>query len=321
MFKKLLNTVVAVAAILVLATTFVSAAEYLNQDFEDGIDVFMSNTPPEGAERIEVAEEGNTVVMFKNATGNALVNRVKANAENLPKGGMMMFDYKNGAKVDNGYVYVEFHRGLMDGVMPKCTYHITSTPHEDDVWYTYIITMNEDCTSSQIYRKKRDTDDPFVYVQDATTPTNGESSPMWRMYNVKHDCYFDNIRIFSGIFAENPTFELDGAEISELSEIGSGTLTAKTNIICGQVTKEEAEDGGYVAKGADATPMMVFFDKNMRMINCTQSAVVLNAGDTEISVEVDTSAFAHRLEGGYAGLYVLDDMMNIRPLSDAVELK
>ena len=306
-----------------MLTVGASAAEYLNQDFENGIDVFMpNNTPPDGTARVEATEGDNTVVFFDNETANALQNRINSTAENLPNGGIMMFDFKTGENAGGGYIYVEFHRGTIDGAMPKCVLNITALQHDEDIWYTYIITMNKDCTESLVYRKKRGADEPFVYVTNAATPTNGEATAMWRMYSVKHDCYFDNIRIFSGVFAEDAVFIMDGNEISKLEDITAGTLNAEMNIICGDITKA-TEDGGatYFAEGSKATPMLVFFDKNMRMINCTQVATALKVGDNAVTIEVDTTDFAEKLDGGFAGLYVMDDMMSIRPLADAVELR
>ena len=323
MLKKILTVAVMAAMVCVLLTVGVSAAEYLNQDFENGFDVFMANNnPPEGAARVEVLEGDNTVAFFDNQTASALQNRINSTATNLPKGGVMMFDFKTGQKVDNGYIYVEFHRGTIDDAKPKCVFQLTAVQHDDDTWYTYIITMNEDCTESMVYRKKRDTQEPFAFVANATTPTNGEATAMWRMYTVKHDCYFDNIRIFSGVFAKDVLFSMDGSEVNGIDDITAGTLTAELNIVCGDVTKETEDNGAtYFAKGSKATPMVVFFDKNMRMVNCTQVVSDLNVGDNQVSIEVDTTEFADKLEGGFAGLYVLDDMMNIRPLSDAVELR
>lgn len=323
MLKKILTMAAMTAMVFVLLTVGVSAAEYLNQDFENGIDVFMANNnPPEGTARVEMHEDDNTVVFFDNQTANALQNRINSTATNLPKGGVMMFDFKTGKKVDNGYIYVEFHRGAIDGAMPKCVFQLTAVSHEDDTWYTYIITMNESCTESQVYRKKRDVDEPFAYLVNASTPTNGEATAMWRMYTVKHDCYFDNVRIFDGVFAKDTQFSMDGSEVSGIEDISAGTLTAELNVVCGDITKA-TDDGGttYFAKGSKVTPVMVFFDKNMRMINCTQVASDLAVGDNAVTIEVDTTEFADKLDGGFAGLYVLDDMMSIRPLADAVELR
>lgn len=321
MIKKILTATMAVFIFAAMITIGASAAEYLNQDFENGFDVFMSNTPPEGAERVAVTEGENTVAFFDNATENALQNRINSSVESLPRGGVMMFDFKTGENY-GGYIYVEFHRGAINGVTPKCVYQLTVNSHDDNTWYTYIMTMNEDCTEGQVYRKKRDTDEPFVYMGNTANPTNGEATAMWRMYSVKHDCYFDNIRIFNGVFAKNSVFGMNGEEISAFADITSGILTVNMNIICGEVTKE-TENGGttYFAKGSKATPMMVLFDKNMRMINCTRVTKELNVGDNAVTIEVDTTGFANRLNGGFAGIYVWDDLMSIRPLADSVELR
>ena len=323
MLKKILTVTVSAVIICVLLTVGASAAEYLNQDFENGTDVFMANnTPPEGTARVEVTEGDNTVVFFDNATASALQNRINSTAESLPDGGVMMFDFKTGENAGGGYIYVEFHRGSIDEAKPKCVLNITALSHDDDTWYTYIITMNKDCTESLVYRKKRDADEPFAYVVNASTPTNGESTAMWRMYSVKHDCYFDNIRIFSGVFAKDALFTIDGREVSGLEDITAGTLSAEMNIVCGEITKATEEGGAtYFAQGSKATPIMVFFDKNNRMVNCTQVASELAVGDNAVTIEVDTTDFADKLDGGFTGIYVWDDMMNIRPLADAVELR
>lgn len=322
MLKKLLTAGTVTVMLAAMLTGGVFAAEYLNQDFENGIDVFMANTPPDGAARRQVSEGENTVVFFDNPTADALQNRINSSVEALTSGGVMMFDYKNGEKIDSGYVYVEFHQGTVGSRVSKCVYNISAAAHEVDTWYTYVITMNKDCNESRVYRKKRDTDEPFSYLADATTPTNGENSAMWRMYSVKHGCYFDNIRIFSGIFTKNLKFSVDGNEISSIDDVTAGMLTANMNIVCGEAVKTTNDSGlTYFAAGARVTPMIVFFDKNMRMVNCTQVTSSLKVGDNAVSVEVNTAAFANKLSGGFAGLYVWDDMMSIRPLADAAELK
>ncbi len=320
MLKKILTLAMMTAIVCLLLTVGVSAAEYLNQDFENGVDVFLADTPPAGAARVEVTEGENSVVFFDNTTANNLVNRINSTVSGLPNGGVMMFDFKIGQKVDNGYIYIELNGGTIDGAKPKCVLQISALSHEADTWYTYVMVMNKDVTGGQVYRKKRDVNEPFGFVVNTSIANTGEATAMWRMYCLKHSCYFDNIRIFEGVFAKDVLFAVDGSEVSEIEDITAGTFRADMKIVCGDVTK--ATDGvTYFAQGSTATPVMVFFDKNMRMVNCTQLAKELAVGDNAVTIEVDTTDFADKLDGGYAGLYVLDDMMSIRPLADAVELR
>ncbi len=322
MLKKILTIIAAVTVFAALFTVSVSAAEYLNQDFENGVDVFLADTPPAGAARVEVTEDENAVVFFDNTTANNLVNRINSSVSGLSKGGVMMFDFKKGQRVDNGYIYVELNGGTIDGAKPKCVLNISALSHDEGTWYSYVMVMSEGATEGTVYRKRRDVDEPYGFVVNTSIATTGEATAMWRMYCMKHSGYFDNIRIFDGVFAKDILFNMDGNEVSRIEDITAGTFRADMKIVCGDVTKA-TDNGGtiYFAKGASATPVMVFFDKNMRMVNCTHSVNELNVGDNAVSLEVDTTDFADKLDGGFAGLYVLDDMMNIRPLADAVELR
>ncbi len=321
MLKKILKVALMTAIVCLLLTVGVSAAEYLNVDFENGVDVFEANDPPKGAARVEVTEGDNTVVHFDNSTGETLLNRINSSVSSLPNGGVMMFDFKIGQKVDGGYIYVELNGGTIDGDRPKCVLQISALSHEADTWYTYVMVMNEDVSGGTVYRKKRDVNEPFGFVVNTSIANTGEASAMWRMYCLKHSSYFDNIRIFEGVYAKAVLFSMDGSEVSGIEDVTAGTLAADMKIVCGDVTKATDNGVTYYAKGSTATPVMVFFDKNMRMVNCTQVVKDLAVGDNDVTIEVDTTDFADKLEGGFAGLYVLDDMMNIRPLSDAVELR
>ena len=132
-----------------------------------------------------------------------------------------------------------------------------------------------------------------------------------------------NIQIWEDTFAKSGSFEMNGEEITELSDLQSGTLSAKTTVTCGEIIRVSPDDNpdATLLSTMNVTPLVVVYDENMRMISCTMNnEQQLTVGDNEVTVEVDTSAFVERIGKGHIGLYLWDDFEGICPLANAVKL-
>ena len=122
-------------------------------------------------------------------------------------------------KMDNtaGYLIIQIYRGgergrygatfESDGV--RATGGSSGTVHEPGVWYTYIYHMKAD--TMDIYRKERDSAEPFKQVLAGVERTTNTSPAQLQPYCAKGmDASMDNIKIHTGTFAGNAAFEING---------------------------------------------------------------------------------------------------------------
>ena len=78
-----------------------------------------------------------------------------------------------------------------------------------------------------------------------------------------------------------------------------------------------------VEKIRGCTPyMLVAYNSNNKMIHSTLiDNTELTMGENELEFSIDTSSFADRLDGGYLGFYIWDNLGSLQPLAKAIELK
>ncbi len=323
--KRGIRIIISVLTLLCLSTSAVSAAEYLYDDFSEGTKNMVTATL-EGASYSEESDGDFHYVSFDNPTDGAFIHKLNASKKSLSGGEILKFDWRVDEKyANNAYAISEFHFGLVGETRYKFNinfYEAGITP-EEDVWYTGLVVINADHSDAKFYRKPKDSDEPFVFVKLTGRAEDRVEDAGWRMYNRQSKVSMTNIQLWDDTFAKAGSFEMDGEPITELSEVTNGILTAKTTVTCGDVVEvaSEEEPPRTVLSTTKVMPLVVVYDENMRMISCTvDEEVEIEVGDNEISVQVDTNAFADRIGKGHIGLYLWDDFEGICPLANATKL-
>ena len=173
-----------------------------------------------------------------------------------------------------------------------------------------------------IYRKERDSEEPFKQIASGIARTTNTSPAQFQPYCAKGmDASLDNIKVHTGIFAGDAVFEIDGSTVTSIEDVARGTLTAKAEVVVSSVTPENTADGVIASEGTAIKPLLVVYNKNHRMIySKVADEAMLSVGENQLEVSVDTSSFADKLDGGYMGFYIWDDFGNLEPLMDAIEL-
>ncbi len=348
--KKVLTMMLVCVMLLSLFAVNVSAAgvQPFYQDFEnvsenDNKSGFSSGTSNSELLMREVIEDpykpGNTVVKFVNrksgASGAGVIDSHMAASSVIDGECMFAFDFiqlsttgdltaSNAIK----YVMIELSKGGPSGNRPRIGLTMMNyadgfrlTP-ENDVWYSYIAHVNSDFSSLALYRKERDSDEPYTFVRNqARGNVTGTVNGDFRIYGGQVDYMIDNICFCQGGVGTGGHFEMDGEAITELSQVTNGTLTATTDFISGDVKTTVSGGQTIVTDGGEVFPFAVVYDASGKMIDCvTLEGVTVKAGKQTISLDIDTSGFYDKLDGGYIGYYMWKDFVTAEPLMDAVEL-
>lgn len=339
--KRILTVMLAAVMIMSLFAVNVSAAQYFYQDFEnispdDNKSGFSSGSSNTGQLYREIIDdpykEGNKVSKFVNRNLNAVLD------SHLNTGGIIngecifSFDYMQlSTKADTltaKYIMIELSKGGASGNRPRIALTMIDyangfrlTP-EDNVWYSYIAHVNSDFSSLNLYRKERDSDEPYTFVRkQARGNVTGQAIGDFRVYGGQIDYMMDNICFCQGNFGAGGYFAMDGEKITELSEVTNGTLTATADFISSDIQTEVSGGQTVIINSGEIFPFAVVYDKSGKMIDCINSdGITIGAGVQKVSLDIDTSGFYDKLDGGYIGYYVWKDFATAEPLMDAVEL-
>lgn len=324
--KRGIKVIATVFALLSLSTSIVGAAEYLYDDFSNGTANMVTSTLA-GASYIEGSDGDFHFISFDNPTDGAFIHKLNASVKSLSGGEILKFDWRVDEKyASNAYAISEFHLGAKGDMRYKFNinfYEAGITPAED-VWYTGLVVINEDYTDARFYRKVKGSSDPFVFVKLTGRAEDRIEDAGWRMYNRQSKVSVSNVQIWEDTFAKAGSFEMDGTPITELSEVTSGILTAKTKVTCGDIVEAVSEENSAqtVLSTVKVMPLVVVYDENMRMISCTaDDELEIGVGDNDIEVEVNTNMFFDKIGNGYIGLYLWDSFEGICPLANATTLK
>ncbi len=322
--KKILGIFAITTLFVVLFAINASAAYLLQQDFtSDDTSIMSSLISPDGENWVREIKDG--VLHLSNPENGAMSQTFLLNGP-IEGETVLTFDLK----MDNpaGYLITNIYRGGERGryaatIEPGGIYtnKMNVATHEQGVWYTYLFHMKEE--TMDIYRKDRDSDEPFKQIVEGIARTSNTSPAQLQPYCAKGmDASLDNIKVYTGTFAENPVFEVDGNVISSIEDVTSGTLTAKATVVVSHVTSENTDEGLIASEGAAIKPLLVVYNKNHRMIySKLADEAMLGVGENLLEITVDTSSFADKLKNGYMGFYIWDDFGNLEPLMDAIELK
>lgn len=322
--KKILGIFAITTLFVALFAINASAAYLLQQDFtSDDTSIMSSLISPDGENWVREIKDG--VLHLSNPENGAMSQTFLLDGP-IEGETVLTFDLK----MDNpaGYLITNIYRGGERGryaatIEPGGIYtnKMNVATHEQGVWYTYLFHMKEE--TMDIYRKDRDSDEPFKQIVEGIARTSNTSPAQFQPYCAKGmDVSLDNIKVHTGTFAENPVFEIAGNEISAINEVTSGTLTAKATVVTSTVTAEDTSNGVFAAEGKVIKPLIVVYNKNQKMVySQIAEDSVLNVGENRLELSIDTSGFADKLEDGYIGFYIWDDFGNLEPLMDAIELR
>lgn len=329
-------------ASLFTVNAYAAGVQYFYQDFEnvssnDNKSGFTSGSANEELLMREIIDdpylEGNKVVKFVNRKSGVNVINSYMNSTGVISGECIFtFDYiqlsTKGDPMDVKYVMIELSKGGPSGSRPRIGLTMMNyadgfrlTP-EDNVWYSFIAHVNSDFSSLALYRKERDSDEPFAFVRNqARGNMNGSNVGGFRVYNGQVDYMMDNIRLYQGSLGNDGYFEMNGEKITKLDEVTSGTLTATVSYICGDVRTATSDDKTVITDSAEVFPFAVVYDVSGKMIDCVAlENAAISAGEQKLSLEIDTSGFYDKLDDGYIGYYVWKDFTTAEPLIDAIEL-
>lgn len=331
MTKKLVGFMLTVAMLVSFALVDVSASGkvWLSTDFESDSPVMVNEgDDPSGVLRAIEEEDGNNVFRFKNFTTTNLVSKTTGKAVSASEL-FVKFDFKiNSSTDENKYLYIDLHAGTKTGTRYSVILREKNVesgggfsdgvygkpfPNTRGEWYTYLIHWQKLGTSNafgEIYRKERGSSADFTYIGTSKPATGvGWGNATFRIYGNGVDCSLDNIMMWSGTVYDGGSFSMDGEGISELNQITEGELEGSASII---------SDGSGVAK---ATPIMVFFDADGKMIGCKFGEESgMTVGKNEITLSADTAGYNGKLEGGAVEFYVWEDIELARPMFDATVL-
>lgn len=347
--KKVLGLILAI--MMVLSST-AYAAEYFFADMESSHGAGMTNdgTPVNFARELVTEADGNSVVrIYQNRTDgseNVIQTRWQKSGTTMQKGqkAFFMLDFKlvrenegqvsfvrNTAK--EGYVIFEFMTGggtrtvfnLLDvNAVPNANpaRSILILP-KVNTWYTYLFIYDENFQGWELYRKERDVVGEFIKLFGGTAPNNttGHSDASIRFYNNKSVEYrVDNVHAWQGSYGRDGSFKIGTEAINTIEQVTSGTLSASIDVVNANY-QAAINAAGTALRRIAIQPLMVVYDKNGYMIDCVQPASVsAQIGRNTVSMEADTSGFYDKIEDGYIGYYVFDNMTNLEPLAEPMEL-
>ena len=342
--RKIAATVMtAITAVSLLMTNVSSMGEeYFYQDFEnvsanDTKSGFTSGSVNEPDLLREIIDdpymEDNKVVKFVNRrSGVNVINSYLSGTKVVEGECIFTFDYMQlstiGNPLDVKYVMVELNKGGPSGDRPRIGLTMINyadgfrlTP-EDDVWYSFLVYVNEDFSTLTLYRKERDSDEPYAFVRNQNRGNiTGTATACVRTYCGQVDYMMDNIRLYQGSFGGEGCFTMDGEKITSIEDVTNGTLVAKVDYTSDQIRTEASGGSTVITDSGEVYPFVVVYDGAGKMIDCVYSANGgIRAGSQELSAELDTSGFYDKLDGGYIGFYVWKDFETAEPLVDAVEL-
>lgn len=323
--KKFIGILLTAVMVVSLFTINVSAAYLLQEDFSSSDESILSSLiSPDGEAWKREISEG---VLHLYNPENGAMSQSMLLSQDFTGETVLQFDLRMDSTT--GYLITNIYRGGAKGrfsvtIEPAGLYSnrvVPNSAHTPEVWYTYVFHMTDD--SMAIFRKEKDSDEPFRLLVDSIARTDNASPAQFQPYCAKGmDVYLDNIMFYNGTFAEDAVFEMDGNKVESIRDITSGTLTAKAQIVTSMVTTEETDDGVFAVDGIQIKPLLVVYNKNNKMIySKIVEDAALSMGKNDFEVEMDTSSFADKLDGGFIGFYLWDDFGNLEPLMDAVEIR
>lgn len=354
--KKVL---VLVLAMMMTLSSTAYAAEYFLADMSEGHGAGMidNGTSTKFGREIITEDDGNSVVkIWQDITGGSatpLQTRWQKSGAVMQRGQMacFMFDFKlvreDEGQVsfvrrtnEEGYILCEFMTGGESGDRNRTSFdllNVNAVPGANparsililpkvNTWYTYLFIYDENFQNWELYRKTRDdANGVFVRVFGGTAPhnTNGHSEASIRLYNNKTVEYcVDNVHAWQGSYGRNGSFTMNEQVITNIADITVGTMNATVEIVNGKYDAYTNPSNGTTSmRKTSVQPLAVVYDKDGYMIDCVQpEKVSCNFGRNTISTEIDTSGFYDKVDGGYIGYYIFDNMTNIELLADPVEL-
>lgn len=345
MKKKFVCLFLAMALMTSLLAVNVSAAgtEWISLDFENDTvgempESFPRDLPddqnaPATSTRTIVDDNGNKIFKIDNmASATPIINSISTSAAGTPDEVLIMFDIKVNDGTANGYTCFDFLVG--NKAYTRVNFFIKASgtiepgngfnsggwsrpaPHKIGEWHRYLLHWTGIGTSASafaVYSKPlNDANAEYTYV--ATSKPH--SSAGWagntvraRNYSFGMDFCLDNFCIWNGNVEKGGYFEMDGEKIESIADVTSGTLKATAKITSGNMETD------YVC------PVMVVLDAKGRMLDCEFAPnSEINIGPNKLTAEVDTTEYVDRLEGGYAGFYIWQDLITAHPLYAPVEL-
>ncbi len=318
--KKLSLLVVMLVVLLSVFAIEVSAEYYINEEFTTDISgVTVSGNG------VHEWEDGS---LHGGASGENLSLNVYASETILPKNLTACFDYKLDSRAATSFrpiinVYGGFGRASLSTTLAWMKVNGTdyaTLSATADTWYSVMVQFKPSGESIvfDLYRRKRDTDEPYKkYISDLPIQTN-EGDAQLQIYGTNWEANIDNIKYYTGTFSNGTSFEFNGSPIESVSSIGNGTLKVTTEVVSNKIVLG-ADDKIIPAKG---TPVLVFYNKNGRLISCSfiQDNDLIVGKENAIELTVDTSSFYNKLDGGYGALYIIDDFENLQLIAETIEL-
>ncbi len=351
MIKRLICSILVLAAFMTMLAGNVSAAEYYYEDFSNattsstaGSKVYLSipnfaNGSPMAQYAIE-----NGALHFKKssypqsdqtAAGNKvpefrLYYDLAANAQEC----FIEMDYmlKDGHEMNGGgevisYVYINNKRFLINisaKGLQHFSYATTATNLTKNVWYSGLMHIKLGTANTVDVYQKLKTDVAYTYLQ--SIPISDKTSTydyiqLYGDYRKTQDMLVDNVKIYDGVNVKNPYFTMDGNKITSINNVTDGTLSVNAEVLYGEMATETV---GTVKKTADkpVVPVMTVFDKDGKMVECVIPASFgLKPGTNNLKIDYNTSGFYNKITDGSIGFYFWKDITTVRPLTDAIELK
>ncbi len=354
--KKALGLIL---VMMMLLTSSVHGAEFFLEEMNEGHGAGMTDngTAVYFGREIVTEDDGNSVVKIwqdlKGGSATPLQTRWQKSGSVMQRGqkAFFMFDFKLVREDEGqvsfvrrtdkeGYLLCEFMTGGESGDRNRTGFdllNVNSVPGANpprsililpkvNTWYTYLFIYDEEFKSWELYRKERDdVGGVFVKLMGGSAPNNvtGHSEASIRLYNNKTVEYrIDNVHAWQGSYGRNGGFSIDEQSISELADVTEGTMTASVDVVSGNYDAYTNPSNGVTSlRKSQMQPLMVVYDKDGYMIDCVQPASVQTSiGRNTVSIDVDTSRFYDKIEGGYIGYYIFDNMTNVELVADPVEL-
>ncbi len=340
--KKLIGIIAIIAAALLTLTVGVSAERYLDEDFSANSTAVFSSVgdPPDTSGWSRTVSGG--AFHFVNNTQNTMSQVLMCDETRLGEGAILQFDLKIDDATADGYIMFNLYRGGdgANGGRMSVTFRkdgVRAVPFGESgnvtfansaptlgVWYTYYFkTFSSDGNSKgDVYRKITGSADLPVFIGTVNIDKAHVLNAQLQPYGAKGmDAWIDNIKIYNDTFVESTALEMNGAPVTALGDIASGTLTVTLNMVNSEIVTETV--GGVTKeKFSDAIPVMVAYNKYRRMVfSRVFNDAGIHMGENALELTIDTSSFADKLNGGYIGFYFWDGIDCPQPIMDAVELQ